>query len=162
MDDLPARSGDAWSTHLAPSLFIPFQDRGITTTNLLIPKLLMTFLHDPIQWPKTIPAEDQTSVVSQQYEFEEICHKPRVHGGGTYILRFHIGLHVIYHTFTRWKFESISTNFPFCHMEPSINYVTRISWFFYPSPVLVTDDRIPETPLLVWRHIFWNFTPRNY
>ena len=44
--------------------------------------------------------------------------------------------------------------------EPSINYVTWISWFFYPSQV-VTFLRTP-TPYLVWCHIFFNFTPRNY
>jgi len=39
---------------------------------------------------------------------------------------------------------------------PSINYVTRISQFFYPSPVLVTGGHISETPYLVWHHIFCN------
>ena len=29
---------------------------------------------------------------------------------------------------------------------PSINYVTRISWFFLPLPVLVTGSHISETP----------------
>ena len=42
---------------------------------------------------------------------------------------------------------------------PSINYVTRISWFFYSSPVLVTGGHISETPLpSVTSHILQFYT----
>ena len=44
----------------------------------------------------------------------------------------------------------------------SINYGHTIFMIFYPSLVLVTGGHISETPYLVWRHIFCNFTPRNY
>ena len=48
-----------------------------------------------------------------------------------------------------------------CNMGPSINYVTRISWFFTPLSQVVTFLR-PPPPHLVSCHIFCNFTPRNY
>ena len=43
-----------------------------------------------------------------------------------------------------------------------INYVTRISWFFYPSPSLSQVVTFLRPTHLVWRHIFCNFTTRNY
>ena len=35
----------------------------------------------------------------------------------------------------------------YCDKGPSIHYVTRILWFFDPSPVLLTDGHISDTPL---------------
>ena len=54
--------------------------------------------------------------------------------------------------------------FDVSYKGPSINYVTRILRCFDPTPVLVTGGHISETPPpdLMWRHIFCNFTPRNY
>ena len=47
------------------------------------------------------------------------------------------------------------------YLGPSINYVTRISWIFDPSSPCHSWSHFWD-PGLVWRHIFWNFTPRNY
>ena len=48
-------------------------------------------------------------------------------------------------------------------LGPSINYVTRISWFFLSLPRPCHGrSHFWDTPYLVWCHIFCNFTPRNY
>ena len=47
-------------------------------------------------------------------------------------------------------------------LVPSINYVTRISWFLYPSPVLVLGGHISETSPTKCDVTFCNFTSRNF